>query len=80
MRFSNSMDMIGKAGSLRFEKIATQTQWVVEALLVVAATEAALVREVVLVVAADSAVAEALEVATAAVEEGAMAVVDMLVA
>jgi hypothetical protein len=61
---SNSMDMIGKAGSLRFEKIATQIQLVaVEASLVVGATEVASVAEAVLVVAADSAVVGALEVA-----------------
>jgi hypothetical protein len=80
MRSSNSMDMIGKAGSLRFEKIVTQIQWVaVEASVVVAATEAASVVEVVLVVAPDLAVVEALEVAMAAVVEVATAAVGMLV-
>jgi hypothetical protein len=78
-RSSNSMDTIGKAGFLRFEKTATQIQWVVLVdSLVVAATEVALVVEVALVAVADLAVAEALEVAMEAVEEVAMAVVGIL--
>jgi hypothetical protein len=78
-RSSNTMDTIGKAGSLRLEKTATQIQWVVRvASLVVAATEAALVVEVDMEAVADLAVAEALEEAMEAAEEVATVVVDML--
>ena len=62
-QFSNSMDMIGKAGSLRFERTDTQIQWsAVEASLVVVATAVATAAEVAMVAAADSVVAEASEV------------------
>lgn len=73
-RFSNSMDMIGKAGSLKFEKIAMQIQWLaVEASLDVVATEAALAAAVVMGVAVDSAAVEAMEGVMAEVEEVATA-------
>src|SRR2546421_10325858 len=62
-QFSNSMDMIGKAGSLRFERTDTQIQWSgVEASLVVVATAVATAAEVAMVAAADSVVVEASEV------------------
>jgi hypothetical protein len=73
-RFSNSMDMIGKVGSSKFEKIAMQIQWVaVEASLDVVATEAALAVVVVMGPAVDSAVVEATEAVMAGVEEVATA-------
>jgi hypothetical protein len=73
-RFSNSMDMIGKVGSLKFEKIAMQIQWVaVEASLDVVATEAALVVAVVMGFAVDSAAVEAMEGVMAGVVEVATA-------
>lgn len=73
-RFSNSMDMIGKVGSLKFEKIAMQIQWLaVEASLDVVATEAALAVAVVMGVAVDSAAVEAMEGVMAEVEEVATA-------
>jgi hypothetical protein len=73
-RFSNSMDMIGKAGSSKFEKIAMQIQWVaVEASLDVVATEAALAVVVVMGAAVDSAAVEATEAVMAGVEEVATA-------
>jgi hypothetical protein len=73
-RSSNSMDMIGKVGSLKFEKIAMQIQWLaVEASLDVVATEAALAVAVVMGVAVDSAAVEAMEAVMAEVEEVATA-------
>lgn len=74
MPSSNLMDMIGKGASSKFERIATQIQWVEEeeeeeeASLLVAATGVVTVAEVVLGDAADLAVVEALEVATAGAE------------
>jgi hypothetical protein len=73
-RSSNSMDMIGKVGSLKFEKIAMQIQWLeVEASLDVVATEAALAVAAVMGVAVDSAAVEAMEAVMAEVEEVATA-------
>src|SRR2546423_13127228 len=73
-RFSNSMDMIGKVGSLKFEKIAMQIQWLaVEASLDVVATEAALAVAVVMGVAVESAAVEAMEGVMVEVEEVATA-------
>src|SRR5271163_3651495 len=72
-RFSNSMDMIGKVGSLKFEKIAMQIQWLaVEASLDVVATEAALAVAVVMGVVVDSGAMEGVmaEVEEAATAEG----------
>src|SRR2546421_10266707 len=61
-QFSNSMDMIGKAGSLRFGRTDTQIQWSgVEASLVVVATAVATAAEVAMVAAAGSGVVEASE-------------------
>jgi len=73
-RFSNSMDMIGKVGSLKFEKIGMQIQWLaVEASLDVVATEAALAVAVVMGAAVDSAAVEAMEGVMVEVEEVATA-------
>ena len=73
-RFSNSMDMIGKVGSLKFEKIGMQIQWLaVEASLDVVATEAALAVAVVMGVAVDLAAVEAMEGVMVEVEEVATA-------
>ena len=73
-RFSNSMDMIGKVGSSKFEKIAMQIQWLaVEASLDVVAMEAALAVAVVMGVAVDSAAVEAMEGVMVEVEEVATA-------
>jgi hypothetical protein len=73
-RFSNSMDMIGKVGCLKFEKIAMQIQWVaVEASLDVVATGAALPVVVVMGAAVDSVAVEAMEGVMAGVEEVATA-------
>src|SRR3954451_214921 len=73
-RFSNSMDMIGKVGSLKFEKIAMQIQWVaLEASLDVVATEAALAVAVFMGVAVDLVAVEAMEGFMAGVVEVATA-------
>ena len=69
-RFSNSMGMIGKVGSSKFEKIAMQIQWVVvEASLDVVATEAALAVVVVMGAAVDLAAVEAMEAVMVGVGE-----------
>ena len=68
------MDMIGKVGSLKFEKIGMQIQWLaVEASLDVVATEAALAVAVVMGAAVDSAAVEAMEGVMVEVEEVATA-------
>src|SRR5947209_17395569 len=73
-RFSNSMDMSGKVGPLKFEKIAMQIQWVaVEASLDVVATEAALAVAVVMGAVVGSAAVEVMEGVMAGVEEVATA-------
>ena len=69
-RFSNSMDMIGKVGPLKFEKIAMQIQWeVAEASLDGVATEVALAVAVVMGAAVDSVAVEVMEGVMAEVEE-----------